>query len=57
MNTQDEMSNWEKINQDSIIGWTSEWDIKPNVKVVTFNYINADGKKEKKIFEIPNIKP
>lgn len=51
--TKEEMSIWERENKDSIIGWRSEWDIKPNFKVVTFDYKDVDGKKKSKVFEIP----
>jgi hypothetical protein len=51
--TKEEMSIWEKEKKDSIIGWRSEWDIKPNFKVVTFDYKDVDGKKKSKVFEIP----
>jgi len=53
MNTQEEVLKWERENKDTIIGWKSEWDIKPNVKVITFEYKDIDNKKQEKVFEIP----
>lgn len=53
MDTQEEILIWELNHREDIIGWRSEWDVKPGFKVVTFDYISIDGKKASKTFEIP----
>lgn len=48
-----EKIRWEREHLDKITGWQAEWDIMENTKVLTFDYINSEGKKSKKTFYIP----
>lgn len=54
--TQEEVSQWEAVHTNTIIGWRSEWDIYPDIKVLSFDYKNSENKKETKIFNISIIK-
>jgi hypothetical protein len=52
MNTREEISQWERENMNNILGWRVERDIKPNMEIISFDYDNHNGKKDKKVFEI-----
>lgn len=48
-----ELAEWERDNKDLIKLWRSEYDVKPGFKVITFDYVDKDGKKKYRKFEIP----
>lgn len=46
MHTQEEISEWERINFDKISKWSAEWDVNPGHKVITFYLKDSEFTKE-----------